>query len=116
MVFYINKQAIEIKARFENAPLTSTNECCCVVGVLAKMYGLPLPKRFNTIEEMKSDIHANIDGRPVPSEYAGKIIKLFDDYYKPGSINDELYELLKYAYDEQVGMEPAYKPPTLNRM
>ncbi|WP_313069714.1 DUF3837 family protein [Lacrimispora sp.] len=32
MVFYINKQAIEIKSRFQGAPLTSTNECCCAVG------------------------------------------------------------------------------------
>ncbi len=109
MVFYINKQAIEIKSRFENAPLTSTNECCCAVGILAKIYGLSVPNRFETIEEMRRDIHGKIDGRPVPSEYAAKVIKMLDDYFKPGIITDELYELLKYAYDEQIGMGPANK-------
>ncbi|WP_024345002.1 DUF3837 family protein [Lacrimispora indolis] len=116
MVFYINKQAVEIKARFENAPLTSTNECCCVVGILAKIYGLPLPKRFDTVDEMRKDLHNQINNKPVPSEYASKIIKLLDEYYKPGDITDELYELLKYAYNEQIGSEPAYKAPNHNRI
>ncbi|WP_024347355.1 MULTISPECIES: DUF3837 family protein [Lacrimispora] len=116
MVFYINKQAIEIKSRFENAPLTSTNECCCVVGILAKIYGLPVPVKFNTVEEMCNDIHRQIDGKPIPSNYAAKIIKLLDEYFKPGDITDELYELLKYAYNEQIGVEPAYKAPNYNKL
>lgn len=107
MVFYINKQAIEIKSRFQGAPLTSTNECCCAVGILAKIYGLPTPAKFQTVEEMKRDIHGKIDGRPVPSEYTAKVIKMLDDYFKPGIITDELYDLLKYAYDEQIGLVPA---------
>lgn len=115
MVFYINKQSIEIKSRFQGAPLTSTNECCCAVGILAKVYGLPVPNKFETIEEMRRDIHSKIDSRPVPSEYAAKVLVMLDDYFKPGIITDELYELLKYAYDEQIGMEPAYKAPTHNR-
>lgn len=115
MVFYINKQAIEIKSRFENAPLTSTNECCCAVGILAKIYGLPTPAKFQTIEEMRRDIHSKIDGRPVPSAYATKVLVMLDDYFKPGIITDELYDLLKYAYDEQIGTEPAKKASTYNR-
>jgi hypothetical protein len=116
MVFYINKQSIEIKSRFQGAPLTSTNECCCVVGILAKIYGLQLPRKFGTIEEMKKYIHSQIDGRPTPSEYATKILSLLDDYYKPGEITDELYELLKYSYDEQTGSEPSYKSPNQKKM
>lgn len=34
MVFSINKQAVEIKTRFENAPLTSPNEACASIGML----------------------------------------------------------------------------------
>lgn len=109
MIFYINKQAVEIKSRFENAPLTSINECCCVVGILAKIYGLQLPQKFDTINEMKRDIHRQIDGKRSPSEYAIKILFLLDQYYKPGNITEELYELLKYSYDEQVGTEPSYR-------
>lgn len=44
MVFYINKQAVEIKTRFENAPLTSPNEACAAIGMLCKLYGLPIPE------------------------------------------------------------------------
>jgi hypothetical protein len=46
MVFYINKQAIEIKSQFYGITLTSANECCCAIGILAKMYGLPIPQNL----------------------------------------------------------------------
>ena len=45
MVFYINKQAVEIKTRFENAPLTSPNEACAAIGMLCRIYGLPIPEK-----------------------------------------------------------------------
>lgn len=109
MVFYINKQAVEIKTRFENAPLTSPNECCCAVGILAKIYGLPMPDKYDTVEDMRQDLHLQIDRKPIPSEYAEKIIALLDGYFKEGEITDELYELEKYAYDEQTGDGPACK-------
>ena len=34
---------------------------------------------------------------------------LFDGYNGMGTITDELYNLLQYAYNEQRGFEPAYK-------
>ncbi|WP_312447955.1 DUF3837 family protein [Lacrimispora sp.] len=111
MVFFINKQAIEIKSQFQGILLTSINECCCAVGILAKMYGLPMPKKFDTLKDMKEDILKQIDGRPVPSEYALKITNMLDGYFKPEIITNELYDLLQYAYNEQNGLEPAYKAP-----
>lgn len=85
------------------------------MGILAKIYGLPLPERFETVDEMRLDIHSKIDGKHVPSEYAAKVLSMLDEYFKPGIITDELYDLLKYAYDEQIGVEPAYKAPIHNR-
>jgi hypothetical protein len=111
VVFYINKQAIEIKSRFENTPLTSINECCCAIGILAKMHNLPMPQKFDTLDEMKDDIHRHMNGKPAPSEYASKVVKMLDGYIKPETITDELYDLLQYAYNEQRGFEPAYKAP-----
>lgn len=111
MVFFINKQAVELKARFEAAPLTSVNECCCATGIIAKAYGLACPGRPSDLEEMKASIHNQIAGKPVPSEYIEKVISLLDGYYKEADITDELYELLKYAYDEQVGAVPGYRGP-----
>jgi len=76
------------------------------------MYGLPVPAKFDTQEEIKENIHRQIDSKTVPSEYASKMINMLDGYIKPETITDELYDLLQYAYNEQRGFEPAYKAPT----
>jgi len=109
VVYYINKQAIEIKSQFHGVTLTSVNECCCAIGILAKMYGLPMPQKLDTLDEMREDLHRQIKGKPVPSEYASKIIDMLDGYINPETIPNELYDLLQYAYNEQRGTEPAYR-------
>ena len=109
MVFSINKQAIEIKSRFHGITLTSVNECCCAIGILAKMYGLQIPQKHENLNEMKEELYRRINAKSAPSEYASKIIDMFDGYNGMGTITDELYELLQYAYNEQRGFEPAYK-------
>ncbi|WP_442913582.1 DUF3837 family protein [Lacrimispora sp.] len=38
IVFYIDKKAIEIKSQFKSIILTSANECCCAIGILAKSH------------------------------------------------------------------------------
>ena len=114
MVFYINKQAVEIKTRFENAPLTSPNEACAAIGMLCRIYGLPIPKKREMVSEMKQDLHPAIDGKPskrdlqpavkgkpIPSEFAEKVLSLLEGYFKDDPVTDEIYELLKYSYDEQ---------------
>ena len=101
MVFYINKQAVEIKTRFKQAPLTSPNEACAAIGMLYKIYGLPLPERRDMVSDMKREFHEAVENIPVPSEYAKKIISLLDEYYKDDQVTDELFELLNYSYKEQ---------------
>lgn len=101
MVFYINKQAVEIKTRFEHAPLTSANEACAAIGMLCKIYGLGIPEKRETVSEMKADFRDMIKDRPVPSEFAAKIFSLLDEYYKDDPVTDEIYELLKYSYEKQ---------------
>lgn len=102
MVFYINKQAVEIKTKFDNAPLTSPNEVCVTIGMLYKIYGLAVPQKRERLKQMKEELHGEIDGRPVPSEFAEKLIQLLDGYYKDGSVTEILYELLKYSYEQQM--------------
>lgn len=101
MVFYINKQAVEIKTRFENAPLTSLNEACAAIGMLSKIYGLAVPEKRDMVSEMKEDLHAKIKDLSVVSEYAKKIADLLEGYYKDDPVTDEIYELLQYSYHEQ---------------
>lgn len=101
MIFYINKQAVEIKTRFENAPLTSPNEACAAMGMLYKIYGLSIPEKKDMVSQMKEDFHAAVKDLPVPSEFAAKIITLLDAYYKDDPVTGEIYELLKYSYEEQ---------------
>lgn len=61
------------------------------------------------LKEMKEELYRRINGKSSPSEYASKIIDMFNAYNGMGTITDELYDLLQYAYNEQRGFEPAYK-------
>jgi len=58
---------------------------------------------------MKKELYRGIDGKSAPSKYASKIIDMLDGYNGKGTITNELYDLLQYAYNEQRGFEPAYK-------
>ncbi|MBT9776306.1 DUF3837 domain-containing protein [Clostridium sp. MCC353] len=102
MVFSINKQAVEIKTRFEHAQLTSKYEVVATIGMLSKIYGLPLPPKQDTLDEMRAGLHASIDHSPAPSDYAEKLISLLDYYDQNTEVTDEMYELLKYSYEDQV--------------
>lgn len=101
MVFYINKQAVEIKARFENAPLTSANEVCSALGMLYKIYNLPFPGKREMVSKMKADFFSAAGETPAPSAFAAKITTLLDGYYKDEPVKDEVYDLMKYCYEEQ---------------
>lgn len=101
MVFYINKQAVEIKTRFEHAPLTSPNEACAAIGMLCKINGLPIPPKRDMVSQMKEDFHKAIGSKEMPSQFAAKILSLLDGYYKDDPVTDEIYELLIYSYQEQ---------------
>lgn len=46
--------------------------------------------KFDTLEEMKEDLHRQMDSKPVPSEYASKIVNMLDGYIKLGTITNEL--------------------------
>lgn len=102
MVFSINKQAVEIKTRFEHAQLTSKYEVVATIGMIAKIYGLPLPSQKETLDEMRKDLHASIDQTPVPSDYAEKLISLLDFYDQKADVTGEMYDLLVYSYEDQV--------------
>lgn len=101
MVFYINKQAVEIKTRFEDAPLTSPNEACAAIGMVCKLCGLEIPPKKEMVSEQKADLEERVKDLSMPSEFAARIRSLLDGYYKDDPVTDELYELLKYSYEEQ---------------
>lgn len=101
MVFSINKQAVEIKTRFEHAHLTSKFEVVATIGMLYKIYGLPVPEKEETLMDMKASLHGTLNGKAVPSSFAGKLISLLDYYNQDAEVTDEMYELLKYSYDDQ---------------
>ncbi len=101
MIYSINKQAVEIKTKFESAPLTSPNEVCVTIGMLCKIYGLPIQPKGVTTSGMREELHKSIDGLPVPSDLADKLISMLDGYVREDHISDEVYELVKYSYDEQ---------------
>lgn len=101
MIFSINKQAVEIKTRFEHAQLTSKYEVVAAIGMITKIYGLSLPSKKETLDEMRNDLHTFIDKVPVPSDYVEKLISLLDFYGQKAEVTDEMYDLLKYSYNDQ---------------
>ncbi|WP_313582961.1 hypothetical protein [Lacrimispora sp.] len=68
-----------------------------------------MPQKHENLKEMKEELYRIIDGKSAPSKYASKIIEMLDGYNGMGTITNELYGLLQYAYNEQCGFEPAYK-------
>ena len=74
-----------------------------------------LHKQADILENMKEVIQRQMSNKPVPSEYVSKIINTLDGYINPEIITNELYDLLQFAYNEQRGLEPAYKAPTYRR-
>lgn len=46
MVFSIVKQSLDIRLSFPHTPkMTADTECAAAIGMLAKLYGLPVPQR-----------------------------------------------------------------------
>lgn len=59
MVFSIVKQSVDIRLRLalEKTPkLSADTECAVSIGMLAKMAGLAIPERKETLEEMVADL------------------------------------------------------------
>ena len=50
---------------------------------------------------MNHDLHSAVEGKSIPSEFAEKVLSLLEGYVKDDPVTDEIYELLKYSYDEQ---------------
>lgn len=100
MVFSIIKQSIDIRLGFEHPPKINADvECAAAIGMLAKLYGLPVPKRNDDLSLMQSTLKEETESLPATD----KIRKLEDILYAyepKESLNDEKYELLVYSYNQ----------------
>lgn len=99
MVFSIVKQSIDIRLSFENPPkINADTECAAAIGMLARMYGLPLPEKIEDLRKMQQDLAAQTRERQA-SERMEKLAQILYAYEPKTAVDDEKYELLKYSYE-----------------
>lgn len=99
MVFSIVKQSIDIRLSFENPPkINADTECAAAIGMLARMYGLPLPEKIEDLRKLQQDLAAQTRERQA-SERMEKLAQILYAYEPKTAVDDEKYELLKYSYE-----------------
>lgn len=99
MVFSIVKQSIDIRLSFENPPkINADTECAAAIGMLARMYGLPLPEKIEDLRKMQQDLATQTRERQA-SERMEKLAQILYAYEPKTAVDDEKYELLKYSYE-----------------
>lgn len=95
MVFSIVKQSIDIRLSFENPPkINADTECAAAIGMLARMYGLPLPEKIEDLRKLQQDLAAQTRERQA-SERMEKLAQILYAYEPKTAVDDEKYELLK---------------------
>ena len=100
MIFSIVKQSIDIRLGFENPPrINADTECAAVIGMTAKLYGLPLPEKKADLSSMRKDLEAGTKMLSA-TDRAEKLEQILYAYEPKAEMDDEKYELLKYCYEQ----------------
>lgn len=100
MIFSIVKQSLDIRLGFENTPkIHADTECAAAIGMLAKLYGLPLPKRQDELAEMRAHLAEQTAGLP-KTKTIEKLEEILYHYEPKEPLNDEKYDLLSYTYEQ----------------
>ena len=100
MVFSIIKQSIDIRLGFPKLPkISADTECIAVIGMLAKLYQLPLPKRRKELARMQGELAEKTKDLPA-SEEMEKLEQMLYAYEPKKEVDDEKYELMKYCYEQ----------------
>lgn len=115
MVFSIVKQSVDIRLKLalEKTPkLSADTECAVAIGMLAKMAGLALPDRKETLDEMVADLKAQTSALPwIQGQNSGsqtpaddrmrRLAEILFAYEPKGGVDDEKYELVRYGYEQE---------------
>lgn len=113
MVFSIVKQSVDIRLRLalEKTPkLSADTECAVSIGMLAKMAGLAIPERKETLEEMVADLKKQTETLANPSviiqaaqsgDRMQRLKEILFAYEPKGGMDDEKYELVRYGYEQE---------------
>lgn len=100
MVFSIVKQSIDIRLGFERTPkINADTECAAAIGMLAKMYGLPVPQREDDMSAMQSALKEQTKTLPA-TDRIRKLEDILYAYEPKEPLDDEKYELLVYSYEQ----------------
>lgn len=99
MVFSIVKQSLDIRMRFDNPPkINADTECAAAIGMLAKLYGLPLPEKKENLAELQHALAERTKELPA-TEQIEKLNHILYAYEPKTLLDEEKYALLKYSYE-----------------
>ncbi|MDO5406245.1 MAG: DUF3837 family protein [Eubacteriales bacterium] len=100
MVFSIVKQSLDIRLGFPHTPkISADTECAAGIGMLAKLYGLPVPERQAELTDMRQSLADQASSLPKTPKIE-KLEEMLYRYEPKAPMDDEKYELLVYAYKE----------------
>lgn len=100
MVFSIVKQSLDIRLGFANVPkINADTECAAAVGMLAKLYGLPVPERQDDLSALRQTLAEQTASFP-KTEKIEKLEEMLYRYEPKAPLNDEKYDLLVYTYEQ----------------
>lgn len=100
MVFSIIKQSLDIRLGFSNVPkISADTECAAAIGMLAKLYGLPVPERQDDLFVLRQTLADQTDSLP-KTEKIEKLEEILYHYEPKAPLNDEKYDLLVYTYEQ----------------
>lgn len=100
MVFSIVKQSLDIRLGFSNVPkISADTECAAAIGMLAKLYGLPVPNRQDDLFQMRQSLAEQTASLP-KTEKIEKLEGILYSYEPKAPLNDEKYDLLVYTYEQ----------------
>lgn len=100
MVFSIVKQSIDIRLSFEHTPKINADvECAAAIGMLAKLYGLPVPERRDDLALMQEALQEQTKSLPATDKIR-KLETILYAYEPKEPLNDEKYELMQYSYEQ----------------
>ena len=78
--------------------MTADTECAAAIGMLAKLYGLPVPQRQEELTQMRETLKQQI--RDLSStEQMDRLEQMLDDYEPKLAMDDEKHQLLCYTYE-----------------
>lgn len=99
MIFEIIKQSMDIRLKMDHiAKIHADTECAVAIGMLAKLYQLPLPAYQTDLQKLVDDFKEQTNALP-KTETIEKLEEICYSYEPKAMLDEEKYHLMEYGYE-----------------